>query len=224
MGTPIPEHISARPDDFHDLIHGIMDHASICGNDIDPVIDAASLAFGFVYIHPFSDGNGRIHRYLIHHVLAENGFNPPGLVFPVSAVILARIDEYQGVLSAYSSRILTLIQWAPTQDHNVMVSNDTADYYRYFDATPHAEFLYSCVQMTIEHDLPEEAAFLQRYDRFRREIEELVEMPSRTVDLLFRFLDKNKGKLSNRARNREFTQLTDTEVADIEKIYKLVIG
>ena len=39
--------------------------------ELDAVIAAAILAFGFVYIHPFEDGNGRIHRYLIHHVLAR---------------------------------------------------------------------------------------------------------------------------------------------------------
>ena len=37
---------------------------------LNPVIAAAVLAFGFVYIHPFVDGDGRIHRDLIHHVLA----------------------------------------------------------------------------------------------------------------------------------------------------------
>ncbi|MBN1365196.1 MAG: Fic family protein [Syntrophaceae bacterium] len=31
---------------------------------MDPLITAAVLAFGFIYIRPFSDGNGRIHRYL----------------------------------------------------------------------------------------------------------------------------------------------------------------
>jgi Fic family protein len=59
----------------------------------DPVVAAAMLAFGFVYVHPFEDGNGRIHRYLI---LAKRGFNPPGMVFPVSATILDRIDDYKG--------------------------------------------------------------------------------------------------------------------------------
>ncbi len=32
--------------------------------------------------------------------------------------------------------------------------NDTGDFYRYFDATAHAEFLYACVRKTIEEDLP----------------------------------------------------------------------
>jgi Fic family protein len=36
----------------------------------------------FVYIHPFDDGNGRLHRYLIHHVLSRTRFTPAGLVLP----------------------------------------------------------------------------------------------------------------------------------------------
>ena len=52
-------------------------------HQIDPVIASAFLAFGFVYIHPYEDGNGRLHRYLIHHVLATRGFNPPEVMFPV---------------------------------------------------------------------------------------------------------------------------------------------
>lgn len=35
-----------------------------------------ALAFGFIYIHPFEDGIGRLHRYLIHHVLARRGMPP----------------------------------------------------------------------------------------------------------------------------------------------------
>ena len=50
--------------------------------------------------------------------------------------------------------------------NNVHVLNDTGDFYRFFDATPHAEFLYGCVQKTIEEDLPAETRFLQRYDDF----------------------------------------------------------
>jgi hypothetical protein len=82
--------------------------------------------------------------------------------------------------------------------------NDTADFYRYFDATLHAEFLYSCIERTIEFDLPQEARFLVSHDRFRRRLGEIVDMPERTAELLFRFLRQNDGKLSQRAREREF--------------------
>jgi Fic family protein len=50
---------------------------------LDPIVSAACLAFGFVFIHPFEDGNGRTHRWLLHHVLARRGFTPAGVNFPV---------------------------------------------------------------------------------------------------------------------------------------------
>ncbi|MDE4062182.1 Fic family protein [Phaeobacter gallaeciensis] len=216
---PIPDHISARHEDLPALVSGLVAYDQHA-NELDPVITAAALAFGFIYIHPFEDGNGRIHRYLIHHVLSARDFSPRGLIFPVSAAILDRIDDYRRVLESYSTRLLPLVEWRPTTKMNVEVLNDTGDYYRYFDATPHAEFLYACVQRTIEHDLPEEAAFLQRYDNFKARVEATIEMPALTVDLLYSFLAQNGGILSKRARTKEFSLLTDEEVGKIEAIYQ----
>lgn len=217
---PLPDHISARPEDLPSLIQGLVEFDRRCAGSIDPVIAAAALAFGFVYIHPFEDGNDRLHRYLVHHVLSARGFNPTGIVFPVSSAILERIEDYRRVLESYSERLLPLIEWAPTDTMNVRVLNDTGDFYRFYDATPHAEFLFECVQKTIEHDLPEEAAFLMRYDQFKVRIEVLVEMPASMIDLLFNFLKQNDGVLSRRAREREFEAVTDEEATRFEAIYR----
>jgi len=217
--APIPDHIDARHEDLPALVEGMIafDHGP--SGQLDPVIAAAVLAFGFVYIHPFEDGNGRIHRYLIHHVLAQRGFNPPGLVFPVSSAILERIDDYRTVLESYSARLLPLVEWRATDKGNVEVLNDTGDFYRFFDATPQAEFLFECVRKTIEVDLPEETRFLRAFDQFSALVGRLVDMPNRTIDLLFRFLHQNEGRLSNRARQREFSALSDDEAERIEAIY-----
>lgn len=221
---PLPDHISARPEDLPRLIDGMVAFDQGPAQNLDAVIAAAILAFGFVYIHPFEDGNGRIHRYLIHHILATHGFNPPGVVFPVSAAILDRIDEYRRVLESYSRRLLPLVHWEATPQFNVRVLNDTGDFYRFFDATPQAEFLYSCVQRTIERDLPEETAFLQRYDHFRQQIDAFIDLPERLTDLLFRLLHQNGGHLSNRARQKEFAALTNDEARRIEAIYAQTFG
>lgn len=216
---PIPDHISARHDDLDMLVAGIAAYDRTIVPQLDPVLAAAALAFGFIYVHPFEDGNGRLHRYLIHHVLAERGFNPPGIFFPVSAAILDRIDDYRGVLESYSSRLLRLIEWQPAENGNVRVLNDSADFYRYFDATAHAEFLYECVETTIKHDLPKEAEFLRRYDAFRSRLALIVDMPERVSDLLFRFLNQNDGRLSQRAREKEFAALTHHEAEAIQGLY-----
>jgi hypothetical protein len=216
---PLPDHIGARAEDLPSLVEGMVAFDRGLALHLDGVIAAAALAFGFVYIHPFVDGNGRLHRYLIHHVLGERGFSPEGVVFPVSSAILEWIAEYRAVLEDYSKRLLPVIEWEPTAQGNVNVRNDTADFYRFFDATPHAEFLYACVRKTIEEDLPRETEFLARYDRFRASIQTIVDMPDQTIDLLFRFIRQNAGRLSKRAREREFAKLTDVEVVAVEDAY-----
>jgi hypothetical protein len=219
-GEPLPDHISARAEDLPNLIDGLvtLKRQSLSGG-LDPVIAAAMVAFGFVYIHPFEDGNGRIHRWLIHHVLSRGGFNPPGIVFPISAVILRRIKEYRQVLESYSKLLLNFIEWRPTLDGNVEVLNDTADFYRYFDATRHAEFLYRCVAETIERDLPQEVRHLEAYDKFVTSIETLVDVPKKKLDLLWQFLQQNDGKFSARARSKEFVQFTGDEASRIEEMF-----
>lgn len=222
---PMPEHISARPEDLKSLIAGIVeyDQRAVKGR-IDPVVAAASIAFGFVYIHPFEDGNGRLHRWLIHHVLSIAGYNPPSIVFPVSVVICREAEEYRMVLESYSHPLLDLINWEPTITGNVHVKNDTADYYRYFDATSHSEFLYKCVENTIKYDLPEEVAYLEEYDRFSQMIQEILDMPKRKIDLIHDFLKQGKGHFSKRARAKEFKALTDEEIQQIETLYLKTFG
>ena len=221
---PIPDHLSAQPHDLPGLVDGLIAFDRKGARELDPVLAAAVLAFGFVYIHPFEDGNGRVHRYLIHHVLAERGFNPPGVTFPVSAAILERIHEYRTTLEDYSKRLLPVVKWEPTERGNVRVLNDTGDFYRFFDATAHAEFLSGCVRKTIDHDLPHEVEFLQRYDAFRTGLNLIVDLPDRLSDLMYRFLSQNDGKLSRRGRRKEFAPLTDTEVDRIEALYGAVLN
>ena len=95
-GDLLPEFIGARPGDLKDLMAGLLEANDRMRDDgVDPVLKAAATASGFVYVHPFQDGNGRMHRCLIHYVLAERKFTPPGMVVPVSSVMLDRIDDYR---------------------------------------------------------------------------------------------------------------------------------
>ena len=219
LGDPQPEFIGARAQDLADLMAGMLETNDRMRDDgIDPVLQAAATAFGFVYIHPFQDGNGRLHRCLIHHVLAERRFTPAGLVFPVSSVMLDRIDDYRTVLQAHSGPLMPFIEWRPTPERNVEVLNSTADLYRYFDGTQTAEFLYACVQRTVEEDLPREIDYLRRHDQARQRIMEAVEMPDRLAENLAMFIRQNNGSLSRNRREGEFKQLTDDEVHRIERI------
>jgi hypothetical protein len=219
--APIPEHVSARPEDVASLMAGLVEYANRNETSgLDPITAAAAVAFGFVFIHPFEDGNGRIHRWLVHHMLVRSGFNPPGLTFPVSAVFLAHIGQYRQALEHFSKPRLSLTEWETTPSLNVRVLNQTRDLFRFFDATRQAEFLADSVIETIRTTLPHEIEYLRRYDQARQRIEAFIDMPDARFDLMMGFLRQNGGRLSGRARAKEFTALTDEEAAAIEGVYQ----
>ena len=224
-GEPIPDHISAKSQDLDDLVDGLIDVNKLFIKDnIHAVLAAAVIAFGFVFIHPFEDGNGRIHRYLIHHMLAKKQFADQGIIFPVSSSILDHINDYQKVLESYSKPLLNFIEWVETKDHNVEVTNETKDYYRFFDATKPTEFLFDCVADTIKNIVPREINYLANYDAFKAYMEEEFEMPDKLISVLVRFLEQNQGVLSKRAKEKEFSMLTEREVKQIESTYTEIFG
>jgi len=217
---PIPEHISARFDDMDVLLDGLISTNNLLIKDkLNAVLVASVIAFGFVFIHPFEDGNGRIHRYLIHHILAKKGFSQQGIIFPISASILNRIDDYKKVLESYSQPLLDFIEWEETKKNNIKVLNNTIDYYRYFDCTKQAEFLFECVEDTVKNVIPNEVKYLINYDSLKQYLDDKFEMPDKTVALLVRFLEQSDGKLSKRVKEKEFAKLTEDEVTEIENTY-----
>ncbi len=219
-GEPIPDHISAKEDDLLPLLNGLVNANQLMQDKgFDAVLAAAAIAFGMVFIHPFQDGNGRLHRYIIHHILAKKRFTNQGVIFPISASILDHIEDYRQVLESYSHPLLDLIEWETTSDHNVKVLNETIDFYRYFDATKQAEFLYDCVSDTLNRIIPEEVNYLLKYDEFKVFIDENFEMPDKLLATLVRFLEQNEGLLSKRALNKEFSALTKNEVKAIQEQY-----
>jgi Fic family protein len=218
---PIPDHISAKYEDLEQLMAGwLQTQKELVKSRMDPVLVAAKIAFGFVFIHPFVDGNGRLHRYIIHHVLSQTGYTEQGIIFPVSASMLTHIKDYVKSLESYSQSILHFIDWKPSENNNVEVLNDTIDYYRYFDATAQAEFLFYCVNDTLVNVIPNEVEYLKKFDAFKRFMDYRYEMPDNMISLLVGFLEQGNGTLSVRTRKKEFSALTQKEVEEIETRFK----
>ena len=208
--APRPEDVPGLMDAWMAMIRRLVDSPAL-----DPVIAAAVSSFAFVFVHPFEDGNGRVHRFLLHHVLARRGFGPPALIFPVSAAIVRDRRRYDEALETYSKPLFDFIEWSFTSDQEMVVLNDTADLYRYFDATALAEYLYDWVADTIRIDLPEELDFVVTYDRAFKAVRAIVDMPDRRASLFVRLCLQNGGRLS-RAKRREFSEISDDEIARME--------
>jgi hypothetical protein len=209
--------VSPRPEDLTSLMEGMINVHKRIGEALHPVVHAAVIAYGFVFMHPFEDGNGRIHRFLIHNILARLGFAPQGMMFPVSAVMLKRMEAYNASLEAFSRPLMPNVDYALDDHGRMSVHNDTADFYRYIDFTPQVEALFDFIRETIDVELVEELRFLTNYDATKRAIQQVVDMPDRLIDLFIRCCLQNHGKLSKRKREEFFPALAEEEVVAMER-------
>ena len=184
------------------------------------IIKATMVSFGYVYAHPFEDGNGRIHRFLIHDILVRDGIVPNSTILPVSAQILAHMDEYDATLELLSKLIERKVKYDINDSGEMSVNNasDIEALFRYPDLTNHSVFLARAIQSTVTTDIPEELLFLQCYDEMKSNIQNIVDMPDKKVDRMISFLHQNKGKLASRKRNF-YKELSDNEIEKMEQAY-----
>jgi hypothetical protein len=165
------------------------------------------------------DGNGRIHRYLIHDVLAKAGFTPKGIVLPVSAVILASLDEYISTLEQFSRPLNQRTDYNPDVPDSPARGND-ALYFRYPDLTVQAEFLYKALECTVTRDLEQEIDFLLGFDRASRALNNLLDWPGHTLALFIRVVRENGGSLSTNKRKSHFTWMREEEIREAEVLVR----
>lgn len=217
----IIHYVSPSPEDVPYLMHDLlMTLERMIKSNINPAITAAVISFGFVFIHPFEDGNGRIHRFLIHYILARAAFTPPGLIFPISAIMLSERKKYDEILEKFSRPLMDAITYTEHDNGAITAKNNTADLYAYLDYTQYAEYLFECIQKTIETDLRKELAFIVEYDRIKKAIQEIVDMPNKQLDLLIKLIVQNKNKLAQSRKQKFFPKLLDAEIKKIESIVK----
>ncbi|NCB00881.1 MAG: Fic family protein [Spirochaetia bacterium] len=210
--------ISPKPEDISSLMSGLItSHQMMMNAHISPVVHAAVISYGFVFLHPFEDGNGRIHRFLIHNILNLHHMVPSNLMFPISAVMLKNPHNYDDSLEAFSRPLLTHIDYILDETGRLQIKNETSLWYKYIDMTYQSEVLYWFVNKTIDEELVEELNFLASYETTKKAIQAIIDMPDRLIDLFIKLSLQNKGILSTNERSAYFDFLTDDELAKMEK-------
>jgi hypothetical protein len=205
--------IAPKHEEVQGMMEGLlnMHTALLLDNTLPPMVHAAILSFGFVYIHPFSDGNGRIHRYLIHDVLKTRITTEDDFIIPVSATILQNNKAYDAVLETISKPVMALINYDMDEDtHSIKINNDINYLYRYLDLTPHVEFLYKMMETSISEDLIEEVVYLIKYDAIKKVIEDLYDIPNKELNLFIQLVLQNNGTISKK-RRQKFNDWIDEE-------------
>lgn len=178
-----------------------------------PVMRSAVAAFGFVYIHPLADGNGRVHRFLINDLLRRDGAVPEPVILPVSAVITDDSGErrnYDRVLDAVSKPLMqavrehiTFASRHATYPDGVVSNFQFVDnglarpVWRYLDLGPHVVYLSGIVKRTLTEQMRVQSRYLRSHGRARQALKEIVEMPDTQADRVLRSIEQNKSELSH---------------------------
>ena len=179
----------------------------------NPVVRAAAVSFAFVYLHPLSDGNGRVHRFLINHLLAEDGATPAHIIIPVSATIAGSargLAEYDKALEGFSRPLMRRYadeyRFGEEQTYPDGVSSnlefpaaaDALHAWRYIDLTEKVHYLSGLLRETVEHEMADEAEALRTNDAARAAIKEVVEMPDADADRIIRSLKASQWTVSGK--------------------------
>ncbi|MBE0673110.1 MAG: Fic family protein [Bacteroidales bacterium] len=218
-------HYVCPPPEFLSDLMKDLSNTAIRMEGVNPIVRATVIAFGFVFIHPFEDGNGRIHRFLIHDFLSRDNFLPTGMIIPVSAHMLNNLKQYDDSLEAYSKPIMQIIKYTKDKKQKLIVLNasEVEGYYRFPDLTAQTEYLCKVIETAISQDLPNELNFLQNYDEAKELMKQRIDMPDMLIDSFIRFTHQNNGVFPKRRRNT-FLMLKDDEIEALQSIFKDVFA
>lgn len=192
-----------------------------------PLLRAAALSFGFVYIHPLGDGNGRLSRFLINDILRRDGFLPAPVILPVSAVIsenAMRRAAYDTALEHLSRPLMvtmnsvckfgTTVRYEDGVASNLHVAdwNRGLATWRYADLTFQSEYLVDVIRHSILHGLKDEAVYLLRYDTACDSLKEIIEGRDEDYATIIRSLVTNM-KISGKLRKTYPGVFSDEDLA-----------
>lgn len=223
VGQPVIDYLAPHHDDVPKMMAGLRAYEQRTRGQ-NPLLRAAALSFGFVYIHPLGDGNGRLSRFLINDILRRDGFLPAPMILPVSAVIsenAARRSQYDAALERLSRPLMAKMrascEFGATVEYPDGVKSNlhVADWkqggstWRYADLTFQARYLVGVIEHSISHGLKEEAVFLRRYDTALEGIKEIIEGRDEDYGQIIRSISQNTG-ISGRLR-KTYPQVFEDE-------------
>lgn len=207
-------YVPPEADLCRELMDQLMAFANQAPSMIDPLVAAGVISFGFVLLHPFMDGNGRLSRFLIHQALCSAGALGNGLLLPVSVAMKHEEVRYLAALQDFSrpAREFWDVRWLDAERLSFDFVGHPA-IYRYWDATMGVTFTLEMAKRALEVELREETQFLERYDILLKAVDSRYDVRGSDLSNLLMMCLSNNGVVSMN-RRRQFQATVPAEVFD----------
>lgn len=223
-GALAVRYVPPPPEAMRSLMDGLMRMANTSGGDVPPLVKAALVSLGFVFIHPFMDGNGRVSRLLAHHSLHFNDALPTvagqPAILPLSVAMKRNEKGYLAALEAFSKPVRQLWDVTYLADNEFMFDfRSSPMVYAHWNGGAAAAFVTHCAELALQQSLIDETFFLQAYDQAFERIDKEFDLPNRTINLLIQWIRQNQGRMPERRRNAaELILLQPEQIERIESI------
>jgi Fic/DOC family len=219
---PVVERDAAREQRGQDVLDRLR--AWVANPANAQLVDRVMVSFGFVFMHPFMDGNGRVSRLLAHHslnfteVLPTIGGQPA--ILPLSVAMKRNEKDYLAALEAFSTPARQLWDVTSIADSEFVFDYKSSPMsYAHWSAQAAAAFVTTCAELALEQSLIDETFYIQAYDRAYERIDRAFDLPNRTINLLIQWIRQNDKRLPERRKNAvELITLAPEQVEDIEAI------
>lgn len=207
----IVHYVAPPPQDLQPMLEGLATFIERTQGQ-SPLMRSAVASFGFVYIHPLADGNGRVHRFLINDILRRDGVVKDPIILPISSLITSDGAErraYDRILEVISRPLMLSLAGqyefgeritypdGITSNLKFTGSDKARPVWRLMDLSRHVAYLADVVKRTIQEDMRAQARYMRNHARARAAIKNIIEMPDAQIDRVIRSIEINKGSLTN---------------------------
>lgn len=211
-------YVPPPPSSMRTMMESLMVFANEQAPHVPALVAASVLSFGFVYAHPFMDGNGRLSRFLFHYALCRAGALDNGSLLPVSVAMQQHESEYLAALKAFSApaRERWQVRWIDDAQYDFQF-DASDDIYRYWDATIQTEFSLKMAEYALDAGLMQEASFLRRFDAIKKEVEAHHDVRGSDLSQLIMMCLDNNGRVSMNRRKQFVDRVPEAVFAAIEQ-------
>jgi len=226
MWEIIIDYVCPKKDDVDFLIQELLDFYKKNKNNLNPILLASLVSSFFVFIHPFSDWNGRTSRYLFHYILKDLWIwiykNNENIIIPISAYILNNRDDYYYNLDLLSKTFWQDINYEINDNWSIEIFENTLKNYLYWDYTKLLLYFSKMFYNSFLLDFKKEIIFLEKYYNFIEKINSIFDFTHKEKWYIWKFLVNNNGKLSKSKKiflEKQGLILEEKEIKKLEKIY-----
>ncbi|MDR0277247.1 MAG: Fic family protein [Paucimonas sp.] len=225
QGAAGVSYVPPPPELCRELMESLMGFANTASQQIDPLVAAGIISFGFVFLHPFMDGNGRLSRFLIHHALCQSGALEKGLLLPISVAMKQEENRYLETLQTFSRPVREFwqVDWIDFEHFHFEFTGSPA-VYRYWDATQSVVFTCQMAKRALEVELRDETAFLESYDAVYKAVDERYDVRGSDLASLVMMCLSNGGTVSNNRRKQFLYRVPEAIFDFIEETAQQVLA